>query len=218
MATTFSGNPTTELEAVNDMLLSIGKTPVNTLSVAGINDVAQAQSILYRVTRDVQHRGFWFNKEEHLPIAATTSGTQQIVQRPDTVIDWTSSDRTLKLVERFNPSSNTLCMYDLDKHTFDLTRLLAVQNGKLYFDVVYCFAFEQIPQAARTAIARRAGREFQANVVGSQIWYQFTKEMELDAMAELERSELKNSHTNIFGTYNSTNRAINRQKGPRRTW
>lgn len=34
----------TELEAVNEMLMSIGQAPVNTLSVTGIRDVSVARA------------------------------------------------------------------------------------------------------------------------------------------------------------------------------
>lgn len=207
----------TALEAVNLMLLSIGKSPVNTLTVAGVNDVSFAQSILFNVTREIQHRGWWWNRERHYPVVGTIVSGALTFQRPDSVIDWTPSDRGRPLVERYNSATSTLCMYDLHHHTFDLSKYLE-QDGNIHFDVIWNFPFENIPQAARSAICRRAGREFQVGAVGSQIIYQFSKEMELDAMAELERSETLNSHTNMFATPTSTNRAINRQGGFRRTW
>lgn len=213
MAITFNPNPMTELEAVNTMLLSIGKAPVNTLSVPGINDVSFATSKLYEVAREVQHRGWWFNREPKFQITPDGSGNILV---PDSVIDFDVSDRTKNFVQRYNPAVSAMCLYDLDKHTFDLRPYI---QGYLECDVVWCFPFEQTPQAARSYIARRAGREFQANVVGSQVIYQFTKEMELDAAAELERSELKNSHTNMFTAPTRNGRIFQRQPGAyRRSW
>lgn len=208
----------TELEAVNAMLLSIGKAPVNSLTTITINDVAWAVTCLNTVCREVQHRGWWFNLEPHYHMTPTVVGGQNIVQRPTSALDWTTSYRDQPLVERYNSTVGALCLYDNEKHTFDITRFLNQADGTLHVDIVWCFPFEQLPHAARSYIARRAGREFQISAVGSQILYQFTKEMELDAMAELERSETNDSHTNIFATPNRTNRAFNRQRGYRRTW
>lgn len=208
MSITFNPNPTTALEAVNLMLLSIGKSPVNTLSIPGVNDVSQATTVLYTVTRDVQKRGWWFNREPGFPILPDTLGNIQI---PNTVIDITPDDRYRNYVERNGK------LYDLDNHTFNIGQYLSGQPLKC--EVVWCFDFETIPQAARSYIARRAGREFQACVIGSQILYQFTKEMEVDAAAELERSETKNSKTNMFTAPTRNNRITNRQPGAsRRNW
>lgn len=208
MTVTFNPDPQTELEAVNSMLLSIGKSPVSTLSVPGVNDVSQATTTLYGMVREVQTRSWWFNTEECFPITANSSGN---ILRPEACIDFTPSDRTMPFVER------NAMLYDLDKHTFVLTPKL---NGQpLKCDVKWCFPFEQVPQAARSYIARRAGRVFQANVVGAQLIYQFTKEMELDAAAELERAHLKNSQTNMFKSPTRNSRIWARQPGAyRRSW
>lgn len=210
MSITFSANPMTELEAVNLMLLSIGKSPVNTLAVAGINDVSWAITTLYNTVREVQSKGWWFNREPAFPITATAQ-PDGFILTPATVIDIDTNDRTLPYVERGGK------LYNLDKQTFNIGLSL---NGPLKCDVTWCFAFETLPQTARAYIGRRAGREFQASAVGSQILYQFTKEMELDAQAELQRSELKNgSDRNMFATPTRNNRISNRQPGAfRRNW
>lgn len=202
MVITFSANPTTELEAVNMMLMSIGKSPVNTLAVAGVNDVSWAQQTLYTVCRDVQHTRYWFNREDSYPI--TANGSNQILL-PASVLDICPTDRTQPLVERNG------MLYDNSNQTFDLTVGGWLQTGKLLCDVTWCFPYEQLPQSARMYIAMRAGRQFQATAIGSQILYQFTKEMELEAKAELVRSELKNSGTNRFTSPTRNNRIFNRQ-------
>lgn len=186
------------------MLLSIGKAPVNTLAVAGVNDVSWATTTLYNVTRDVQHVPRWFNKETAFPI--TANGSNQILV-PVAVLDIAPSDRTLPLNERNG------MLYDVANHTFDLSVGHWLAAGVLKCDLVWCFAYETLPMAARMYIAMRAARQFQTSAVGSQILYQFTKEMELEAKAELERSELKNSGTNMFTTPTRNGRIFNRQPG-----
>lgn len=208
MTVTFNPDPQTEIEAVNSMLLSIGKSPVNSLNVPGVNDVSQATTTLYGMVREVQARTWWFNTEAEFPITANSSGQ---ILRPEGCLDFTPSRRDQAFVERNG------MLYDLDMHTFVLTPKL---NGQpLKCDVRWCFPFEQVPQVARSYIARRAGRVFQANVVGAQLLYQFTKEMELDAAAELERAHLKNSKTNMFTSPTRNSRIWARQPDAyRRSW
>lgn len=208
MAITFNPNPTTELEAVNTMLFSIGKAPVNSLSVPGINDVSFATQTLYTVVRDVQTRGWWFNREENFPISPDGSGN---ILLPDTVLDFWPSERFRGFVERAGK------LYDPTTNSFNIGALL---NGQpLKVDVIWCFPFEELPQAARTYIARRAGREFQTSSVGSQVLYQFTKESEVEAFADLQRRENLAGGSNMFAAPTRNGRIFNRQPGAyRRGW
>lgn len=211
MSVTFDSNPTSELEAVNMMLLSVGKAPVSTLTNTGINDVSWAQTTLYNVCRDVQHVPWWFNRETNYPI--TPNSSNQILI-PANVLDIHPTNNTQPLNERNG------MLYDSLNHTFDLTVGAWIQNGVLNCDIVWCFPYEQLPMAARMYIAMRAARQFQASAIGSQILYQFTKEMELEARAELMRSELKNSGTNAFTSPTRNGRIYNRQPyaSPNNAW
>ncbi len=208
MTVTFNPNPETELGALNSMLLSIGRSPVNTTSVPGVNAVSNAMTILYQVVREVQGRRWWFNWDTKYPIVPDVNGNIII---PNDAIQFAPSRQWRNYVERYNPAVSAMCLWDMDDQTFNLTTYL--QNGSLLCDIQWCFAFEQVPQVARVYMARRAGRIFQTSAVGSQLIYQFTKEMELDAAAELERTHLRFSRTNWFNTANQSNRAVNRQPG-----
>jgi hypothetical protein len=216
MTVSFEDVPSTELDAVNSMLLSIGKAPVSTLAVPGINDVSFATTKLYSVVRDVQSTPWWFNFEPCFPI--TPDGSGNIVM-PTGALAIDVSDRVYNYVERYNAAagSGAMCLYDRDHQTFNIGQYL---NGQpLKVDVTWIFPFEHCPQAARRYMATRAGREFQTEAVGSQILYQFTKEKELEARAEMERADLKRSHTNMFSAPTRNNRIFNRQPGAfRRTW
>jgi Tail tubular protein len=211
MSITFNPDPMTELEAVNMMLLSIGKAPVSTLAIAGINDVSFATTTLYNTVREVQARSWWFNREFCFPITPTAQPNGYVLI-PDSVIDITTTDRNLNYIERNGK------LYDLDTHTFNIGALTLQQPVKC--DITWCFPFEQVPHVARSYIARRAGRTFQTQAVGSQLMYQFTKELEADAESELQRSELKNGgDRNMFATATRNNRIFNRQPGAyRRNW
>lgn len=202
MAVTFNDDPATELEALNLMLLSIGKSPVNTTNVPGVNDVSNAMTILYATVRQVQTRAWWFNFEQNFPITPDGSG---YINRPEACVDFFPTIRGLPLVER------NAKLYDLCHHTFTIPTQYLNQDGTLRCNVTWCFPYEQVPQVAREAIFARAGRVFQTNVVGSQLIYQFTKERELDGFAELERAQLRNSGTNMFTSNTRNSRISNRQ-------
>lgn len=216
MALTLSYTPQTTLDAVNQMLLSIGKAPVNTLNFAGINDVNFAQTVLHNVNREVQTKGWWFNREAAFPMNPDVSGN---LLPAANVLDIKPSLRDDRYILRYNSASgvNAMALYDLENHTFNIGQYL---NGQpLKCNVVWFFQFEQIPQAARAYISRRAGREFQTSAVGSQTLYQFTKEMELEAMTEMQRQEARDGQSNMFATPTRNSRIFNRQPGAyRRSW
>ena len=66
-----------ELNAVNQMLQSIGQAPVTTLEQSN-PDVAIAYDTLMQVSRDVQAEGWTFNKEYHYSMALNTDGTVDV--------------------------------------------------------------------------------------------------------------------------------------------
>lgn len=75
-------------------------------------------------------------------------------------------------------------------------------------DLKLFLAFEDIPQAARNYITLKAARIFQANVVGSQILWQFDATHESEAMAEMLRADLRGQDTNMFTTPTSINLSL----------
>ena len=62
----------TELDAVNSILMSVGETPVNTLTVQS-PEVAIAQKTLRQVCREVQAEGWSYNTENEYPIDLDTN-------------------------------------------------------------------------------------------------------------------------------------------------
>ena len=60
----------TELDAVNSILMSVGETPVNTLTVQS-PEVAIAQKTLRQVCREIQSEGWSYNTENEYPIAVS---------------------------------------------------------------------------------------------------------------------------------------------------
>lgn len=186
--------PLTELDSVNNLLLSIGQSPVNTLAVPGVKDVSIAQLTLHDVAREVQSKGWSYNVDTAYPMPRDVDGTVPI---PANVLQIVPDDTTY--VERARK------LYDTANRTF-----VVDPNANVTAEVTWFLAFEDLPQIARKYIERRAGRIFQANIVGSQILYQFTKEMEMEASAEHDRYQLRSRKVNFFTSSAAINRIYNR--------
>ena len=136
-----------ELDAVNSILMSVGESPVNTLSTQS-PEVAIAQTTLRQVTREVLAEGWVFNTE------------QAVKFTPD------SNDQVLLSDAVLNVDTNRY--YHLD--TYDVIR----KDGKLYnryehsnkfpdedtmyLDIIWMYAFEEIPQVFRDYITAKASR------------------------------------------------------------
>lgn len=188
--------PATELDAVNMMLQSIGQAPVNSLAVSGVKDVNMAQLALHNTSREVQTRGWWFNTETEVSLLPAADGTVAV---PVNALETVPSDVTKALTVRAGK------LYDLKAHTATFPAGIAV-----LCDVKLFLAFEDIPQAARDYIALRAARIFQANIIGSQILYQFDAQHEAEARAEMLRADLRGQDTNMFRAPNSNNLMLRR--------
>lgn len=188
-------SPMSDLNAVNRMLASIGGSPVNTLEVPGVGDVADAKRHLTETLRDVETVGYSWNTDYAYPLipdAATGA-----ILLPDGVLDIDASDGTLNVTVRRHPSLGEMALYDADNHTFDFSATYTAENP-LTVDIIWGFAFNDLPQAARTYIATAAARRFQAQKINSPILDNFDALDEERAFTLLQRYERRARDTNSF--------------------
>lgn len=178
--------PTTELEAVNQMLEAIGTPPVSSLSVAGRVDVSKAQEILDRTTRDIQSWGWDFNTDEDFPLTRDGNG---YIQVPADAMRIDAHDRTLKVVDRGG------YLWDKTNHTF-------VFDSTLKCDIIRAYPFDELPQAARRYITAVAGRQFVKAMLGEELKDRFSAEDEAwakhlmeDAHADTDDTSMANDPT-----------------------
>jgi hypothetical protein len=184
----------TDLEAVNRMLASIGGSPVNTLDVAGVGDVADAKRHLNETLRDVEAVGYSWNTDYGFELTPNGDGA---ILLPDGTLDIDASDSTLTVVVRRHPTLDALVLYDADNHTFDFSATYSADNP-LSVDIIWGFPFNDLPQAARTYIATAAARRFQAQKVNSPILDRFNEIDEERAFFLLQRYERRSRDTNSF--------------------
>ncbi|MEM7200262.1 MAG: hypothetical protein AAF628_08365 [Planctomycetota bacterium] len=193
-------SPMTELEAINAMLVSIGQSPVNTAEIAGVTDATTAQFTLRNTSREVQARGWWFNKESRYEALPDQSGHLVI---PSNTASYDPSDRHASVIPR--PNQDTMMLFDNDRKSFVFDKPVRV-------DVVWLYRFDHLPQIARNYIAVRAARTFQAQQVGSQILYAYSEEELREAGALMQREHLRHSDTNIFRGASRANRILHRRR------
>ena len=143
----------TELDAVNSILMSVGESPVNTLTVQS-PEVAIAQATLRQVCREVQAEGWKFNTETEYPITLDTND-QCIVPNNVLQID-INHFKHLNDYDVIRKDDNGVTkLYDLIKHQFEFEN---TSEDKLYCDIIWMIDFENIPQVFKDYITIRASR------------------------------------------------------------
>lgn len=186
MATT--STPTSELEAVNVMLQTIGESPVSSLEISGLADVAIAKQVLSEVSREVQSSGWHFNSEYDYPLAPSVDGyllPPTNTMRVDTTKEYNHFDVTMRGTR----------LYDRENRTYVFTDTLKV-------NLILLLDFSELPEAARYYITLRAARKFQKRVLGSETLDAYTKEDEFAALVTLKEAEGDTGDYNMLnGSY-----------------
>lgn len=177
--------PTTELEAVNSILASIGEAPVSSLEDTGVLDASMALRTLREVNREVQGRGWHFNMDIDYPLAP--SYPEGYIEVPRNSIRCEPSD-PMDIMD-FTVRGRKL--YDRRHHTFVFSKTVKVK-------MITLLPFEDIPQFARNYIAVRAARTFQQNTVGSPELSSFKDIDEARALVQLKEAEASTADYNIL--------------------
>lgn len=189
--------PTTELEAINTMLSTIGEAPVNTVEDNGVVDAVMARQILSSVSREVQARGWHFNTEKDYVLTPSFPDGEMVLPKTLLRIDTTKLDRDVDVVQRGQR------LYDRRNHTYKFSKALTV-------DMIVLLSFEELPEAARQYITLRSARIFQERVVGSGQLSQFATKDELRALVALNEMEADTADYNILTDNYSVARVLDR--------
>lgn len=193
--------PTTQLQAVNSMLSTIGEAPVNSLS-SGLVDAETAETVLNEVSRDVQSFGWNFNSEPDVAVAKDSYGAIPLATNVLRA-DLASSENKYRSNKNEYVQRGAY-MYDKVQHTY-------IINKDLKLDIVYMLDFTLIPEVARRYITIKAARLFQERVVGSDNLSAMNRADEQQALFALKEMESENGDYNIFddgGTYSVLDRSV----------
>ena len=143
----------TELDAVNSILMSVGESPVNTLTVQS-PEVILAQKTLRQVCREVLSEGWKFNTETEYPVTLD-SNNHCIVPNNVLQIDLNHFKHLNDFDVVKKSDSGTMKLYDLYEHRYNFEN---TSESKLYCDIIWMIDFEDIPQVFKDYVAVRASR------------------------------------------------------------
>lgn len=174
--------PTTELEAVNFLLISVGDPPVHVLEVDGGGRVSTAHTILHQISREIQSVGLLCNSEYNYPLAIDVNNE---IRLPGNVLKIDASDVNIEIVMRGNR------IYNLTNHSYNFDKTLEC-------DIVFFLDFELLPQVVRNYIMIRAARVFQNKIVGSTINYELVLKDEMEAYNALVMEQIDHGDYNMF--------------------
>ena len=176
----------TELSAVNSILGSIGQSPITTLNFEN-PEISFIYNILSEVSKDVMQEGWHFNTEEHVTVSPDSFG---YITVPNTYLRYDlhdgQADRQMDLVKRNGR------LYDLVKHTDVFTQDLSL-------DIVYLYAFTDIPSVFQRYIIARASTRAATQLVTNSELVKLLQGQEGLARASLMEYECNQGDASFFG-------------------
>ena len=178
---------TTELEAVNTILSTIGEAPLSTLTGSLPVDGTTAKNILNEISREVQSAGWHFNS--HYKVDLTRDSNNKVPVGTDVL--------RVELNNKYDKSSYDVVqrdsyLYNLAKNseTFDQD---FTDNS-----IVYLLDFSKIPEQARRYITIRSARVFHDRTLGANTIHKFSSEDEARSLAVMRQAEAHTGDHTIF--------------------
>ena len=231
---------TTELEALNGMLASIGEAPVlqAELETPTQPDVTMAVNILTDTHREVLSMGWRFNTEFGFQIAANgapyswtgsdgETATLLVFEAPSDLLAFEMT-QTSKMYpdqdivirtprDTHDPAlaEGTRIFYDRNQNR-DGFESSVLDEDSLYIEGVFSEDYEDCPEEVRRYVMVKATRRFQASSMGSEKLDTFTQRDEFLALRNLKRAQGKTERYNIFnnaGTASIVGRRYRRRLG-----
>ena len=191
-------NAQIELQAVNEILASVGQAPVTVIETQNITledgsqvsevtnpDVAIILNTLHQVSREVQAEGWTFNTDYKVKI---TRDSNKEVVIPDNYLqlDVVDTDRTVDVVRREGK------LYDRINQTFSF-------DNDPYCDIKRFFNLIDIPIPIRDYIVSRSATIFSQRVIGDSTQYQMLQQREAYTRAMALEYECNQGDYSMFG-------------------
>ena len=164
---------TTQLEAINTMLSTIGEAPVNSLTGSLPVDASMAVNILNEVNREVQSAGWKFNTSWKKSIQRDVNN--KIVIGTDVLhIEF---DHLRYSKASYDPVMRGSYLYNLVDESYTWNKDFD------YVTVIHLLDLELIPEQARRYITIRASRIFHDRTLGANTLHKFSEQYELASFA-----------------------------------
>jgi hypothetical protein len=197
----------TELDAVNQILSSVGQAPVTTLDLQN-PEVAIAVNTLREQSKQVQLEGWSFNTESSYEMVRSAD-VNEIVY-PSNVLSLDANFDAHQ--DKYNLVKRNGKLYDKYKHTYTFT-----ENIKA--DVLWYLDFQDLPPAIQAYITAKAARMCATKMVGDPQLNQLLQEQEATTRAAAIEEECQQGDYSMFGFKDGENyytsyqpfRALSRQ-------
>ena len=177
----------TELDAVNQILSSVGQAPVTTLDLQN-PEVAIVLNTLREVNKQVQAEGWVFNTERHYELTPD-SVTQEILY-PTNVLQ--IDTHRFQHYDDYDVIRRDGKVYDKLNHTYQF-------EEPIIADVVWYFDFTDVPPAIQAYIVARAARMCVTKMIGDQEINKLLAEQELQTRAFALEYECNQGDYTMFG-------------------
>jgi hypothetical protein len=190
--------PTTELQAVNTMLSTIGEAPVNSITGTTTVDVSTAKNILDETSMSIQSLGWNFNTHTNYKSLSLDSNNKVPLPVNCVKADANQSYRHLNYTIRDG------FLYDMENHTDVFT------SAPSSVDLVLVQQFEHLPEYARRYITMKAARRFASRFIGDNQITQLIGQDENEALMAFHQADSQESDVNILNGDSNTFSIINR--------
>lgn len=195
--------PTSELEAVNAILRTIGEAPLDTINDT-FADAAVAKQLLREETIALQNGEWTWNTEVAFPLTPDADGEVILPQNTLRVV-YIEAAEAVPAGTTFDPAllvQRGSKLYDRGNHTYTIP-------VKLSADLVVALNFEELPEAARRFIYVRSGRRFMDDVQASSEGHGFKARDEQASWSALLNYEQQIAQWNVLDRL-SLNKRIKR--------
>ena len=179
----------TELQAINQILASVGQAPVTTLERTN-PDVAISYDTLLQVSREVLNEGWTFNREYSYPFTPNEKGE---ILYPNNVLQLdASNDPRYLYATKYDTVKRDGKLYDRRNHTYVFT-------DTIYCDVKWYFDWDDLPIPIQDYILAKAASMVSMRLVGDTSQYQVLQQQEAYTRAMALEYETQQGDYSFFG-------------------
>ena len=183
----------TEVDAVNEILASIGEDAISQLTDADdLADASLALRKLRNISREVQMQGWDCNTSREKTININASN-QFAVSVNTLKVDTVKEDSHVEVSMRRTDDDTTWVLYDHENNSLTWSG-----RSTLKVDEVTYLPFDELTVALQHYIMYRAGHEFQKSSFASVRLFEFTQDGLNKALQEAEAEESENNDTNVL--------------------
>lgn len=198
---------TTELQAVNTLITSMGEEPFASIDPSPSPDVDKAIQCLQEANSEVQARGWKWNQEVAFPI--TPDPVALTISLPDNCLEVAkayyipgpesnSSQQPLDIVARGTQ------LYDRYRHSYQFT-----SGVTIYLDMTLLLEWAQVPEKARRVITLEAVKKFQSRDQMSSPTLQVNESDLARAWALLEQgADQEAQYNQIYGNVDTISKIM----------